>query len=629
MKTFEQRLSAITEKAEAARTHRKARRIRAAVLSGVFVAALALVLFVPCRVATPDLSAYTANPYYAVIRSMELSSVEQPRWRNNYERLILSVRTAFAGVKDKTDGDDIVYAPDGTMDGDGALNEGAQYWEVTDNQVAGVIEGDLFKRSDRYLYYLDDTVLRIYTIDGENTQPVTAFSIVPTEELCYISSDDRQMFLSADCSSLIILFHYYTKDETTSVGILQLDVSDPASGVSVMNFVQLRGYSFSARMIGSELLLTYICPMQKNDMDYDVPETFIPSYTVASETHLIEPEDIVCFDDVSSNRYTVAARIDATTLQVIDTVALLGYSQDIYVSPDTLYATCTYSDTVTPALGTQVQTSMTRVTGISYAGDGLDILGTVTVAGTVKDQYSLDQHDGILRIAASTRVRTVRQLLNDVIGSSTSSSTAINSSLYCVDLSDWQVVASVENFAPAGEGVTSVRFDGDSAYICTALIRELSDPVYFFDLSDLSNIVWTDTGTIDGFSDSLINFGEYLLGIGYGDEWQLKLEAYADFDGKVNSLGTYLRDASFPTEYKAYYIDRSNDRIGLPVCDWYESEDGNVYYLLLQFDGSTFRELVTLPLSHYDGDRVRATVIDDCLYVLYSECIEVYPIPAA
>lgn len=628
MKTFEQRMSAITEKVEAARAHRKARRIRAAVLSGVFVAALALVLFVPCRVATPDLSAYTANPYYAVIRSMELSSVEQPRWRNNYERLILSVQTAFAGVKDKIDGD-IVYAPDGSMDGNGALNEGAQYWEVTDNQVEGVVEGDLFKRSDRYLYYLDGTVLRIYSIDGENTQLVTVFSVEPTDEMCYISSNQRQMFLSADCRSLIILFHYYTKDETTSVGIMQLDVSDPANGVSMTNFVRLCGNSFSARMIGSELLVTCVCPLAKNNIDYDDPETFIPSYTTAGETHLIEPENIVCFDDVSSNYYTVAARIDANTLQISDTVALLGYSQDIYVSADTLYATCSYTDTVTPELGTHLQSSMTRVTGISYAGDGLDILGTATLAGTVKDQYSLDQHNGILRIATTTRVRTVRQLLTDAIDGSASASTEINSSLYCVDLSDWQVVASVENFAPAGEGVTSVRFDGDNAYICTALIRELSDPVYFFDLSDLSDIVWTDTGTIDGFSDSLIDFGNYLLGIGYGDNWQLKLEAYAAGDDTVHSLGTYLRDASFPTEYKAYYIDRTGDRIGLPVFDWYEAAEGNVYYLLLQFDGSEFRELVKLPLSHYDGDRVRATVIDGWLYVLYSECIEVYPLSAA
>ena len=72
------------------------------------------------------------------------------------------------------------------------------------------------------------------------------------------------------------------------------------------------------------------------------------------------------------------------------------------------------------------------------------------------------------------------------------------------------------------------RFDGTDAYVCTAV--QLTDPVFFFDLSDMDNITYKETGTIEGFSTSLVNFGNgYLLGIGTGNVWgSLKIEIYEE-----------------------------------------------------------------------------------------------------
>ena len=62
---------------------------------------------------------------------------------------------------------------------------GAQsYEEATDNQVEGVIEGDLIKRSDRYIYYFDKmaSCLYVYEIAGENTVKVGEFSVTVSED---------------------------------------------------------------------------------------------------------------------------------------------------------------------------------------------------------------------------------------------------------------------------------------------------------------------------------------------------------------------------------------------------------------------------------------------------------------
>ena len=126
--------------------------------------------------------------------------------------------------------------------------------------------------------------------------------------------------------------------------------------------------------------------------------------------------------------------------------------------------------------------------------------------------------------------------------------------------------------------------------------------------------VWTDTGIIDGFSSSLINFGEYLLGIGRSDVWGLKIEAYAQGEGKVESLAKFELRCAYPVEYKAYFIDREHNLLGMAVMDYEIKEP---YYMLLQFDGEQFYRIQKLPMERFAD--ARAAMIDGWLYVLYDD----------
>jgi uncharacterized secreted protein with C-terminal beta-propeller domain len=250
--------------------------------------------------------------------------------------------------------------------------------------------------------------------------------------------------------------------------------------------------------------------------------------------------------------------------------------------------------------------------------------GSVTVRGYVKDQWSMDEYEGILRVFTTTNATVVydRDYGNGTASSDMlqSASGKSNASLYCVDLSSFEIVASVIDFAPPREEIQSVRFDKEIAYVCTSI--EMSDPVFFFDLSDLDHITYKDTGTIDGFSTSLINLGNgYLLGIGRGDRWSsFKVEVYEETANGVRSVCAYeLEDAEYSTEYKSYYVDRKNQLIGIGAIDnrYYDTDkysDQARRYILLHFDGYELAELVNVPLRG-DLANMRGVYIDGYMYM--------------
>ncbi len=625
MKTFEERMAAIREKSTFEARKRKNRRILAGTLVSVFVITLALMLFVPYSTALPDISMYADSPYYKVIQELNQLKYTPPRYKNNYQFLASTVGSLFAGNRaPSADMDGPVFAPEGDGLGDvsaGVPNEpGSNYEEVTDNQVAGVIEADLFKRSDKNLFYLRDPNLYVYSIAQADSTLVGSHCIQPFEDMERNGTfSAREMYLSEDCSTIVVLMEGYTKEEGSLAALVTLDVTDPSS-IRQTGFVTFKGSYISSRLVDGDILLTYNFGTYKDNIDFAVPETYIPSYGTAGNMQLIDGSDIICPQDVSACKYTVIAKLNSKSLEVQDIVALMGYSQELYVSEDTIYATHAFSKKTDENSAGYLSISMTEITGISYRGDELKVLGSVQLEGTVKDQYSMDQHNGILRVAVSTLAQHRKEAYGLDVWSVSLSQIQRNCSLYCIDLSTWEIAASVEKFAPDGDEVTSARFDGDKAYICTAEVIVLTDPVYFFDLTDIRNITWSDTGIIDGYSSSLVNFGEYLLGIGFNEDGALKLEAYVQGKDIVESIGVYERECSFPSKYKAYLIDRENHLVGIPVGDWYDHDgDGENHYLLLHFDGYKFNQVKEIPMNRFASNQTRATIIDGWLYLLYND----------
>lgn len=571
-------------------------------------------LFVPFNTYPPVMSQYSDSEYYDLIQKLNVLTFEQPTYKSNAAKLWAGLSNlSLGGVKGEDIANEELTPPekDEMADGTGGADS---YQEITDNQVEGIIEADRIKRSDTHIYYLDNEVLRIYSIDKENTAEVGSYAIYEEGKGPYM--DQWEFYLSGDCRTVTVVTQYYSKTDNNSsryVNLISLDVSDPAH-IAKKDEFNITGEYLSSRMTNGSILLLTEFVINKQELDFDDETTFVPQIDEGNGLSSIPANGIVSPDNLSNTRYTVVMKLDENTLDLKGTAAYLSYSEDVYVSENHVFLTHVFAEKTENEDGTITRNSMTEISCLTYGGDSFGGKGDVTVRGYVKDQWSMDEYENILRVFTTTNATTVREqsisngtVSADILLTATGQS---NASLYCIDLSTFEIVASVIDFAPPREEIQSVRFDKETAYVCTSI--EMSDPVFFFDLSDLDNITYKDTGTIEGFSTSLINLGSgYLLGIGRGGNWSsFKVEVYEETSDGVRSVCSYeLENADYSTEYKSYYVDRQNQLVGLGVI-----ENGESRYLLLHFDAYDLAELVNVSLAG-DPRYMRGVYIDGYMYM--------------
>lgn len=586
MKTYKERANDISRKLKKRRQQRRALGVSAALV----VCILAAVLFVPYRTTPPDVSMYAGSDYYDLIRMLNEYHYTPPQYRNNFEKWSSSLLSGQGDMGSTPEVFPPLYeVPVGDQ----------MSIEITDNQVDGVYEGDLIKRTDTHIFYLSRNVLEIYTIAGENTERVSLWQLESNEQ--YDLGGEREMFMSADGKTVTLVLPYYFNDTygegSNMIQVVNLDVSDPGNIKQKGTFCTLGAYR-TARYVDGDLLLLSRCA-SASEPDYDDPSTFVPMVGSSIEDlYPISGDKIQLPTEMSNGSYTVVTILDGDTLEILDAGAVLStYDKEIYVSQERIYVCRSYA-MVEENGDFRYSTPMTEISCMGYGPDGLKMLGTFQVEGTVQNQYSMDEYNGIFRVV--TTVSRNGYLNGYLIGNQTGSS----ASLTCFYVDTWEEAGKLERFAPKGESVQSVRFEENYAYVCTAVLA--SDPVFFIDMTDLSNITAKDTGTIDGYSSSLIQLGDGLLmGIGYSEEGGLKVEIYRETEDGVESVCAYERPVIFATDYKAYYIDRANRYFGIPTLDG---------YVLLYFNGTELVELANVP-PKFLLDDARGVVIDQWLYV--------------
>ncbi len=590
---------------------RRKMTILAACIS-VFAVFLSLWLFMPFSGELEDLSKYSNSEYYGLMLKVQELACRPANYRyaNNFEKYVLRAgKFLYFAATENGVADDAAPNAAGSLTAD-------KYEEVTDNQYEGVIEGDLFKRSDKNIFYLDpyNLILYSYSIEGECKLDEYALRGVIGEKVSY--SYESEIFLSPDCTKVTVLLPGY--NQTLAV---MLDVTN-AADIKSAGVVEISGSVITSRMKDGKLLLVTGMPIY-NEPDFSDESEFLPQITKNGECESLAAPDILYNEDCTRAYYTVVVMLDAESLDVLGSLAVLDNAWVVSVSENNIFLGCNYygyyeepGDYDNEIITKNV--NQTNIYTISYSSGTLENKGVVRVDGFLNDQYSLDEKDGVLRVVTETFSRTGKRyhMVDDY--NYTSIETYRSADLYCIDLATYEIVGKVVGFAPEGEQVASVRFDGDSAYVCTAVVVSFTDPVFFFDLSDMSNITYTDTGIIEGFSTSLIELeGGYLLGIGYGNTRDhLKLEVYEEKNGMVVSVCTYeLHGVEFSEDYKSYYINRKDNLFGLMTSRSTASD-----YILLHWNGGAI-----VPAANVRFDRVsdegvtRATIVDGKLFVFASE----------
>lgn len=620
MKTNSERAQAIRQKLRKERTKRRAIAIAVPL---ALCATLISVLFVPYSTGgAPDLARYRSSEYYPVITAISDMVYPEKVTKNNFERwglgdwMLYGYGSKDMGAEAPTGSDPTQTTPDMLLqnaDGLPSEPEGSDrdvYVETTPTQTAGVKEADLVKRSREKAFALcfgEEIALRCYSLRGEESALLGAFTILPEENVSFKGyAAECEMFLAEDLNSVTVLAPCYRSDlQAKFTAVITVDTKDAAS-MSVIGTYYVSGNYVTSRSVG-DLLFLVSDHAVKWQPDFSKAEDFLPVYGTADDLRAMPIQNIILPEQTTRADYTVLASFRGGEL--VDCEALLSFSEDVYVSQTDFYVTNRFTRTeqLNPpdqAEPIDVTIPMTQITRIAFEGGMFEVEASVTVSGTVHDRYCMDAYDGYFRV------------FTDEAGHAANGPEGIyferaSASLHIFEKETLTPVSSVLRFAPDGETVQSARFAGDKAYVCTAEIVTLTDPVYVFDLSDPLEIASKDTGTIPGYSVSLTPFREdTLLGIGFGDDrGELKIEVYRESENAVESLAKYTLRADFSTQYKAHFIDPEAGLVGLMTV-----AQGRTEYLLLRFDGYGFAELAHIQAEGYPSD-ARAFEESGYLYI--------------
>jgi len=144
-------------------------------------------------------------------------------------------------------------------------------------------------------------------------------------------------------------------------------------------------------------------------------------------------------------------------------------------------------------------------------------VGSGAVEGRIVDQFSMDEHEGYLRIATTLQTR-------EADGPAGTLRIANRVSVLVERDGALQEVGRTEDLAP-GEAIFSARFLGTRGFVVTSTIR--MDPLFTFDLSNPAAPRRVGELHVPGFSSYLHPVEDrYLLAMGRDGQGNLKLSLY-------------------------------------------------------------------------------------------------------
>jgi inhibitor of cysteine peptidase len=311
--------------------------------------------------------------------------------------------------------------------------------------------------------------------------------------------------------------------------------------------------------------------------------------------------------DPASFLNIMALNVDSMETNLTSIVT--GYASTIYASQEAMYLTFQkwtsagvvgIMEDVRRAIATGVEVSSdsatTTIYKISLEGLSMKAVARGEVPGYLLNQFSMDEKDGLLRVATTFSWENQRN------------------AVYVLD-GGLSIIGALEDLAP-GERVYSCRFSGETLYLVT--FRQV-DPLFVIDLSDPTNPVVQGELKVPGFSSYLHPVGaDRLVGIGM-QNGSLKLSLFDVTDPyapeELFSLvvpGWSYSDALW--DHKAVTFDPLSGRLIIPVSSWdvhtWNCTSG-AYVFIIGEDGIELKGVVPPGPGEYV---MRAQFIDDWLY---------------
>ncbi|MBR6761251.1 MAG: beta-propeller domain-containing protein [Oscillospiraceae bacterium] len=473
----------------------------------------------------------------------------------------------------------------------------------TITQTEGIDEADCIKTDGKAIYYLQQKALWYVPVSrGDIGEPI---SIVPEiENTKHFNA--MELYLHDDY--VAVIYHITKNDDSTFVAAVTFRSGEDGTLQQIGAYLQ-EGVMPVTRMIDGTL---YLVSKKSMPIHNNLSEKNLSGYVprCGSETPDYLPADDILIPDQwstysTSLSYTLLSIVDAKTASALDHKAFAGCGNDIYMSHNGLYLNV-FSE------------GKTRITRVSVENDLITPVGVAAIKGSVLNQYSMSEHEGVFRVAAHSDTNT----------------------LYTFDL-EMRPLDEI-SFAP-GETIKAVNFVGTRGYVVTFL---QTDPLFSIDCSDPEHLVMNDAYKVSGYSTFLYPWEDLLFsfGVEQTDAVQgLKLMMYETApDGTLimqddyvfgDLTGMLCFSSPAVSDFHALYLNVTEQLIGIPVAidrygyysdawtweDQYSSSFNgypigfNGYYFF-RYENGAFVEAGFLPLENMTDINVRCVSIEDYVY---------------
>lgn len=421
----------------------------------------------------------------------------------------------------------------------GAAEAATPSHSTTNVQIAGIDEPDMVKTDGKWIYAIADDTL--YAVDTTGATPRVATSIdFPDgfESSDLILSGNRLLVIGNAFSGRSIpptgaaptTSRQYTGTRRTVM--LNVDVSTPGQMRIIDRLATSSTYE-TARLSDGTVRVVLSGPTPSYPTSYRSGLTgaidnalamrelktmsasdWLPSYQTqdadgnATSKEVTVPCKTVsrpAGDAVSPRTVTVLTIDPAKGIDPVDQDTLMGAATTTMMSPDNLYLTSTTRQTGKTQAQTRIHVlDVSRPNVTSYRATG-------TVDGYLLNQFSLDEHDGVLRVATTRQEN--RPVPTDVVMDEPPLRPGTDSAVTTMRVSG-RTLEKLGEVTGLGqdERIYSVRFMGERAYVVT--FRQ-TDPLYAIDLSDPSNPRETGELKINGYSAYLHPVDEtHIIGVG-------------------------------------------------------------------------------------------------------------------
>ena len=422
----------------------------------------------------------------------------------------------------------------------GATKESVPEYSATNVQVAGVDEADIVKTDGRFIYIASGSrFLIVDAYPAKTMKLVSATRVNGTVLGLFINRDRLVIFEQSDSNypkplpapsgtkmpTLVPVGSY-------GVYLRVFDVSNREKPVQLRE-VFLDGSYVSSRMIGdwayavvSQPAVYWIEQRQ---------EVVLPTMYVNGQARAVPATDIryANSSDIPS-AYTIIVAVNTQTVEEVPKyqAVLTGYATAMFVSISNIYLAM-------PKGSWWMGEGSTVIHRIAVDGPNIVAKASGEVRGRVLNQYSMDEYEGIFRIATTTAARGQNASANNV---------------YVLDM-DMKTVGKLENLAQ-GEQIHSARFMGTRCYLVTF---KKVDPLFTIDVSNPRDPRVLGKLKIPGYSDYLHPYdSNHLIGIGK-ETVEAKEGDFAWYQGlKVSFFD--VSDVANPKEVGRFIIgDRGTD----------------------------------------------------------------------